>query len=665
MVDADTKALKNITVTKVGSVASTGLTAELSEDKKSVTITAGNSEVFNGQYVVNVATDVKTTSGESVETYSEILKVDDKVAPSFLSAQAVAKTSTKEVTVKFDEPVKADGVIAYVNGSAATVKAGENANELIVVSPTDLTAGSAVSIKLTNVQDYNNNYTTPNPLEFNTTVVADVVAPSVVSAEVQGENKVVVTFDKELDATQATALASKSRLTALNGASSIAPSVTIDGKTATFTFSPSYDATTGLASGIFYLDAGVKDKLGNESTTTFNKQVTFSKDVVKPTVSSVEYKDNAIVATFSEKVTVTNGTKLVAINKATGKSTEITVDTAANATAGKTTVSTDGKTVTVANHGLADGTYELRLPAGFVSDQAGVPNTSAYYTTTLVVKAAAVTPGADTQKPVVTFTENAGAIAVDDSDAKEYTFNYALSDNTAIDFGSVLNTSNYTYDGKALPTGSYITTDASDVNDNSIVVTIHVPKASVATTVTNGTFSVVGVKDAAGNSLDGVKSTKLTLVDGVAPTLSSAKLISNSLVVGYSEDVTPDKSDLVIKINGKAVTTTPALAEGTGSDEGKYLIDLSGLLVDAVDDDPETPDDESAPAYLDLDGNGEFEAEKDIKISDTAIDTASFKLTTSTVVTAVTVSTATSDSDLATVDGSGNALTQGTTIKVK
>lgn len=59
----------------------------------------------------------------------------------------------------------------------------------------------------------------------------------------------------------------------------------------------------------------------------------------------------------------------------------ITVDTDVNATTGKTTLSTDKKIVTIANHLLTEGTYEPRVPAEFVSDLAGVPNKSAllYY----------------------------------------------------------------------------------------------------------------------------------------------------------------------------------------------------------------------------------------------------------------------------------------------
>lgn len=576
MIGADA-ALKNISIAKVGAVASTGLTAKLSDDKKSLVITAGNGETFNGSYVVSVSDSVKAVSGAKFAATSQILNVEDKVAPTFVSASAVAKTTTKEVTLKFDEPVVSDGVIAYVNGAVAVVGAGASSNELKVTTSQELKAGEALTIRLTNVKDFAGNYTTPNPLEVTTTVVADVAAPKVVSAEVYGEDAVKVTFDKALDTTQASTLGSKVRLLAANGtaAGAFKDAASIDGKTAIFTLSSPVFDKDGKLAGTFYLDKGVKDTLGNESTELFTKQLLFQKDTVAPLVASISYKDNNIVASYTEEVAITNGAVVTAINKATGKVDTITLDTSAQATTGKATLSADEKTVTISNHGLADGTYELRLPAGIVKDKSAAKNPAAYFTTTLVVKNSVATEN-DTEKPVVTFTENAGVtdVAVVNN---EYRFSFGLKDNAGINFDSVLNISNYTYAGKALPANSYITTNASSVTDKEVVVTVHVPKTSIATTVDKGLFSVVNIKDAAGNSLAAVATTKVTLTDGVAPELKSAVISSgdkSTLVVELTEEVVglDAAGDLVLTVDGASVVASGVNKVPAGTDKGKYYI---------------------------------------------------------------------------------------------
>ncbi|WP_294750043.1 Ig-like domain-containing protein [uncultured Exiguobacterium sp.] len=570
-------ALKNIKVTKVGNEDSTGLKGQLSEDKKSLVITASSDEVFNGSYVVNVSDSVKTVTGLKVAAFSELVKAEDKVAPTFVSASAVAKTTTKKVAVKFDEPVVADGVIAYVNGAVAIVGVGSSSNELEITASQDLKAGEALTIRLTNVKDFAGNYTTPNPLELTTTVVADVAAPKIVTAEVYGEDSVKVTFDKALDSAQASTLGAKVRLLAANGtpAGSFANAATIDGKTAIFKLSaPSFDKDGKLA-GTFYLDKGIKDSLGNETVELFTKQLSFQKDLIAPLVASVVYKDNNIVATYTEEVSITANTVVTAINKSTGKVETITL-TAQNAA-----LSADKKTVTISNSGLADGTYELRLPAGTVKDLSSAKNESAYFTTTLVVKNSVATEN-DTTKPVVTFAnEDEGVLPVT-NEGSEYKFSFQLVDNAGINFDSVLNISNYTYAGKALPANAYVTTDATSVTDKDVVVTIHVPKKSVPVTVDKGLFSVVNIKDAAGNSLAAVANTKVTLVDGVAPELKAATISSGdktTLVVELTEEVKglDAAADLALTVNGEVVVVSGVTEITAGTDKGKYYVTGTGV----------------------------------------------------------------------------------------
>ena len=103
-----------------GSTVNPGqLTGSLSEDGKTLTITA--QWIFDGEYAVKTTDAIQAVASGKFEEYTAILKAKDDVAPKFVSGSATAKTSTNSFSVLFDEPVSASGVIAYVNDIAATV----------------------------------------------------------------------------------------------------------------------------------------------------------------------------------------------------------------------------------------------------------------------------------------------------------------------------------------------------------------------------------------------------------------------------------------------------------------------------------------------------------------------------------------------------------------
>lgn len=103
-------------------VTATGAEVTLNADSTEATITVPGLEYLKGQYTVVVNDAVKTTAGEKIAAYTTILTVADTTAPTVATVNAVAKTTTNKVYVKFSEPVKPAGIIAYVNGVAATVQ---------------------------------------------------------------------------------------------------------------------------------------------------------------------------------------------------------------------------------------------------------------------------------------------------------------------------------------------------------------------------------------------------------------------------------------------------------------------------------------------------------------------------------------------------------------
>ncbi|MFG3612774.1 hypothetical protein [Rummeliibacillus stabekisii] len=572
-IDEDTVSSSTIKVEGVDSASVGTLSYKLSDDKKSVTISS--TTAFAGEYTVKVTDSVKTVAEEKVTPLTKVVKVEDKTAPEVAQTTAVAKESTKTLKVKFNEPLKENSsVIAYVNGEAAT--ATVSGDTVTLTAATAIKAGETATIKLTNVQDLAGNYTATNPLETSVTVTSDTLAPAIEKVETKGTNTIKVTYGEEVAKTSTTAVPYLS----INGtkvASLDARVSSDDAKVVTYTVASSDAAAFARLfkddklSADLYVPAGaVEDAQGNASA-AFSSSVAFTADTTAPTLSSLVFNNkNKIVATFSEDVTVTADSTVTLINQSTGATTAITL-TDAN-------TSVKGNVVTIEPGTLADGTYSVRLANATVVDASN--NKFAAVTTTLAVKNT-VDAAKDTTKPVVTLEDQTRDLTI--KPGEEQVLTYTATDETGLDLSTILNLNNYTFNGKALPQSSYVTTTgavtATNGNVTSVTVKVHVLSANVSKTETKS-FTVNGIKDLAGNAIASVSSANVTLLDGVAPVLKSASLVSNTLVLAYSEDVDPSTQDLVLKINGKdvAIPAGASLSEGNGSDEGKYLLDLSGLV---------------------------------------------------------------------------------------
>lgn len=645
---------------------------------------------------------------------TKVVKVEDKTAPEVAQTTAVAKESTKTIKVQFNEPLKENSsVIAYVNGEAATAKV--SGDTVILTTATAVKAGETASIKLTNVQDLAGNYTTSNPLDTTVTVTSDTLAPAIEKVETKGTNTIKVTYGEEVAKTSTTV----EPYLSVNGtkvASLDAKISTDDAKVVTYTVA-SKDAATfaGLfkddkLSADFYVPAGVVEDAQGNASAAYNASVAFTADTTAPTLTSLVFNNkNKIVATFSEDVTLVENSKVTLINQSTGATAEVTL-TSAN-------TSVKDNVVTVEPGNLADGTYSVRLAAGTVVD--GSNNKFAALTTTLVVKNT-VSAIEDKTAPVVTLADQ--TTSETGKPEAEQIVSYKVTDDNGLDLSTVLNVNNYTFNGKALPGNAYITTDkpvnSTNGNVTSIEVNIHISSKSVSKSETKA-FTVNGIKDLAGNTITRVSTAQVTLLDGVAPTLDAATLLSsNAIVVAYSEDVVPSLNDLVLKINDTEVALDEAqLNPGTGSDEGKYLLDLSGLIKtkeavkaqDAVkakdagfyaegveaayaiqegnivkrkDSADITVDSTYAPQVgdtVEVDGKvytyaAKVEAKEAVKAQDAyqyitvggkEVVLSTGKLATSPAVKTVTLSTKKANTDLTTVDANGNALVQGTSLQVK
>lgn len=410
------------------------------------------------------------------------------------------------------------------------------------------------------------------------------------------------------------------------------------------------------------LPATLKDELGNTVAAT-TKQVSLSKDTVAPTYTSYKVKKDtdgkvtSIEFNFNEALAAKAAASITpTVVKSNGEAVSL-----ANILGGLSNAAVtvnDKKVVfTATTPAKITGKYTFTFAKGSVTDTAVKGNDSAAFSTTVDFGEAAATE----------LTLADGAVSKVAGSKGKYEVNFGTAVKGGAVAGSATDASNYTLAGKALPEGTTIV--LKEGSDQKVAV-ITLPAGSVATDDANALFTVSNVQTVAGDTFKLYTQT-IAVEDTVAPVLKSAALTSdNKLAVDFGEVLTtaPATTDLVIKINGKTLTTTPAISLGSGSDAAKYLIDLSALIkvgTNAVVDDPATPADETAaatPSYLDLDGSNDFDATKDVKIADGAI--TGFKLSTSSVITSVTVSTKDSGA-LTGADANGNTLTNGTTVTAK
>lgn len=531
--------VRNINFTMVsGATVNPGdLTGSLSEDGKTLTITA--QWIFDGEYAVKLTDAIQAVASGKFEEYTEILKAKDDVAPKFISGSATGKTSTNSFSVLFDEPVSASGVIAYVNDVAATVANDlTNPNRLNVTSSKQIAAGTTATVTLRNVKDYKNNFTSPNPVEASITISADTVAPTVKDVTVIGENRVEVTYDKEMNIAS---FNGKARLVESTGTVKYLSAATgKDAKTVVLTGSGR--VTQNSYNAVLFIDADVKDTVGNNAA-AYSKSVTLSRDTTAPSFTTIEYKDGKIVASFNEDIQMGSSTRITLINQRTGEDRNITLSSS-NALI-------KNNTLTI-NQPLANGTYQLRLPANTVRDKAGIPNPNAILNQSFVVENAT---SFDVTRPVIEGYITKGS--TNDAYSGEQVVTYRVSDaDSGVNLESVQELNNYTWDGKALPYGSYVTreiiTGTAD-RATAIVVKVHVPSSNIQETK-NALFTVHNIRDNADNTIVAPVMNDIYFISGIQPEMINARIGANNetLVLSFSKDVLGvDVRDFEITVNEK------------------------------------------------------------------------------------------------------------------
>lgn len=603
--------VRNITFTMVsGSTANPGkLTGSLSEDGKTLTITS--QWIFDGEYAVKTTGGIQAVAGGKYEEYTDILKVKDEVAPKFVSGSASAKTSTNSFSVLFDEPVSASGVIAYVNDTIATVSIdSSNPNRLNVTASKQVAAGTTATIKLLNVKDYKNNIASPNPIEATVTITADTVAPTVKDVKVIGENRVEVTYDKEMNISSFTR---KARIVESNGnVINLTAAAGKDAKTVVLSgtgvsYRDSYNA-------ILFIDADVKDTVGNNAA-LYSTNVTLTRDTTAPLLTAIEYKDGKIIANFTEDIQWGTNYKVTLIDQR-ASAREISLlysGTYQNA-------SIANNTLTISEP-LPNGTYQLRLPVNTVKDFAGIPNPNAIASQTFVVENNSSFDGIRPTVSTITNTTNPAGTPNDVQTVKYI----AMDAESGVDLETVKELTNYTWDGQALPYGSYVTTDFSGPT-NRVTVYVHVPSDGIPASK-NAQFTVSNIRDNAGNTLSSPGVGNVTFVSGSQPELKYSYVGSNSstLLLGFTHEIwSLDKSDLDITYNGYRLHPKSITVNRLGSMANEYEATIKASFKKGTSYQADI-------LYFDLNGNDIYDREDIIILEDVAISLLPLNDTANTI----------------------------------
>jgi trimeric autotransporter adhesin len=564
-------------------------TAELQDDGVTVilTTTSGVANSFgvasNNPYKFQVK-DVRVDGGEETAAkYEVVLYNTDKVAPTYTSATAKAKTTTTSITLKFSEPVDYAAATVTVKGAFASLAAGSKANEITVTTGDNLTAGTAYDMVLAGFKDFAGNVLEPNPVTTTVTVTSDVSAPSVTDVKVVRDSLIEVTFDKGIDAATLTG-----NLKVLDGnlnATGITHTVAIkadtDKKVATIALTALPFNSDNVFNGFVTYSDSIKDESGNKLAAG-TKSVSITKDKTAPAVVSSSYKNvtsyhgiatanGAVVVKFNEKLNVVAGATYILMDQ--------DGNTLAN-TIGTPAINADDMTELVLPLGSAiatnSKTYMIVVPKNAVTDKAISANQNSAANITVDVAVGGPT-ASDSTKPAIAVGTTTAATSA--TSGTTITLGITDAGGSNLDLTTVANVGNYRLNGAPLPDGSYVTYALG-------VATMNIPAGSIKL---DGSYSlsVTGIKDKAGNLADTYLGS-VALKDDVKPELKTATLNTNgSITLEFTEDVISAPvgatADFVVKLDGAVLAAGAyTIVDGTGADSGKYVLTVTGVDVNTV-----------------------------------------------------------------------------------
>ncbi|MEC2055001.1 hypothetical protein I6J18_09715 [Peribacillus psychrosaccharolyticus] len=558
--------------------AADGLAASLSEDGKTLTITADT--FFDGRYeVITKADAIETVADQKLAGFYGVVSSNDTVKPSVTS---VTYPNAKTARVNFSEPLSSEGTFnaSYSDGTSASVSTSFTAgNKYIDINLASLTANKQATVTFVGIKDAKGNLATPNPVAVTVNKDnSDVTAPVVQSVTPISATSFDIKLSESVAKAVAADLTSGTVGTIKVGSTDVTSKATVDATDASVIHVTGITAVTGLQT-ISVEEKALVDFSGNLNA-AFSKVVNFDADTVEPTVvsTSVQTISNVkyLVVDFNENVTPVAAKALV-FNyvKDNGEKASTTVTT--NATAGAqgeatlyNAVSGVSKSIKINLGTLAAEDYTVDLVAGLVED--GFGNDS------VLKEAVPVTVGSSTvQQSVKLNADTTNGNDDDNAVVKVNSNTLRVNFSKELDIASATNKSNYSVEGSTVEKAEIYKNNSTD----GYIVELTLAKNTVDIT---GEYEVTvsGVVAKNGSAMTSY-TTSETLDENVQPTVTKAVLASPTTVtLTFSEAVintTADTNDFELLIGGVKVAANDVV---TTSSQTSAANTLTLTLEDAV-----------------------------------------------------------------------------------
>lgn len=550
--------LKNgvITVSRVSgsgsvTVGDTSL-ASLSEDGKTLTITAATGAFKDLKFVVTVAENIiKDKDGKFLPAFtSNVLDHTDNVQPTVAS---VTQLNSSKVRVNFSEPLSNEGswTFKFADGTAATVvvdPASKAKGYVDLTIDAGVNAGKAITATVIGARDFAGNLVNPNPLTLTITKgQLDGTKPTVQSITALGLNKFEIKFSEEVQGFEPTDVT-------IDGASLTSGKVTQDATDKT-----KYVVEFAAISADIHTVALVADAvtdLSGEKSNAYTKVVDFKADTTAPQlVSSLIKKDAAgfeyLHVVFNEEVSVNAASAL-----ATTSVKDFVTTTGTINLSGLTPVDTTNKEFKVK---LSEVTFTpasgsaaaLATGASYsVAFNGAVKDTS---DNTLGTATISFTRGSD----ALTAVQEVGAVSAVENKPSEVKVTFKQD----VDGATATNAANYNISGVVVEKAEVRASDSK-----SVYLTL---QADSNTLSGARSVTVSGVKTKDGVAMSTPFSGSVDLVENVAPTFTAQLTGKDQLVLTFSEDMNAttleDGGDFELWIGGSKVADNQGISTVAGT----------------------------------------------------------------------------------------------------
>ncbi|WP_342580932.1 S-layer homology domain-containing protein [Ureibacillus sp. FSL W7-1570] len=548
--------------------------AELSEDGKTLKLTATGNEVFKGRYDIKIDLGaIKSKDNEEIEKFEATIKAEDNTAPTIVGTEKVTSTKFK---VKFSEPIKSLGTYTFKvgdkdiatggNGVMVSFTPGNDYAEFTLGS--DVEAGQTVVAKFVGVLDYADKVISPNPVSVSFTKGAkDGVAPTVTSITVVSGKTLEVKFSEELAAV---------------------PTIKVGGNTATVEQDKNdktkYIATLATAvSGLqtVVIEAPFTDLSGEVQNDSYSRAVNFSIDTTAPKLvsSTVETgSDNAqyLVLTFDENVEKGSVTSITVTGKKTKNYITSNLTQVNIGDTSKLQFSSENKKVV--KIAIADllgandeegAVFEITVTGNnpLVQDESGNTGLKEVKSSFTRVKDGS----APTKAPAtIDKTYDGNGVKVEGNNTLTVKFEQAVDGATAT------NPANYVIENAVV--------EKAELGSDEKTVTLTLKSGSVQDTGARQ-ITIKNVKAKNGTAME-VYNTVESLNENVLPTLQSAQITavdagtnSTTIVFTFSENVKTDGAAVTFDVkSGTTTVGTATIANDTTADTKTLTVTINAAV---------------------------------------------------------------------------------------